>query len=621
MPAHQFVVPDVKAALAERLFPTVLAWNRLEGRPRKPNSFDRSLAAEIRDAAWMLTRQWQLGEFEGDDAGSPVAAQVQIELQPLVKYQPVDCPVQAFRHDVPLEAMVERRTIPFAQGQQIVALDLRLAMGRQWLKMVAPIGDFAAFYRSEYPIAAPDPGDPADAPICAHPEVWQQFAAVAGRAMDGFRLYAHLKGGDLASANLAVSPAVAAQIDAVGAPFIAWFERLFYQPEPAHDAWQPSALEYRFNCAAAGKRGEQTLTATEYYHGALDWYNFDLDRTKTLPEPDEGLPPAASSFIEDTFIPAGVTFDGMPHTRWWAFEDGKTNFGALLPKKADLGKLLLVEFGLVYANDWFLLPVDVDAGHTLLVKGLSVTNVFGERTWIDPAARAGRTPAASQRWRMFTLEQKSAAAAGGEDLSLLLLPTAAKVQEGPPVDEVLMLRDEVANMVWGVERIVPLASGRSKPGFEAATELRRFHVKLATSGPAPPPHEFEAAIRYQVMNTVPENWIPFIAVHEPGDNRQIRLQRAVLPRIIEGASGAPAPVRPRSVLLREGVDANASYFVHEEEVPRAGTLVTHRFQRTRWLDGRVFTWLGVRKITGRGEGHSGLAFDQIVPAGRANGEA
>jgi hypothetical protein len=76
MPAHQFVVPDVKAALAERLFPTVLAWNRLEGRPRKPNSFDRSLAAEIRDAAWMLTRQWQLGEFEGDDAGSPVAAQV-----------------------------------------------------------------------------------------------------------------------------------------------------------------------------------------------------------------------------------------------------------------------------------------------------------------------------------------------------------------------------------------------------------------------------------------------------------------------------------------------------------------------------------------------------------------
>jgi hypothetical protein len=52
-----------------------------------------------------------------------------------------------------------------------------------------------------------------------------------------------------------------------------------------------------------------------------------------------------------------------------------------------------------------------------------VTNVFGERMWIDPAARSGRSPALTQRWRMFTLEQKNAAAAGDEDLSLLLLPT------------------------------------------------------------------------------------------------------------------------------------------------------------------------------------------------------
>ena len=43
----------------------------------------------------------------------------------------------------------------------------------------------------------------------------------------------------------------------------------------------------------------------------------------------------------------------------------------------------------------------------------------------------------------------------------------------------------------------------------------------------------EAKVRYEVMNTLPENWIPFIPVHVPADNREIQLQRASLPRRIE----------------------------------------------------------------------------------------
>jgi hypothetical protein len=64
-------------ALQQRLIPTITVWNRLEGRPRTDN-FDRSLTAEIRDPLWMLTRQWQLGEFEGDDAGSPISAKIRM---------------------------------------------------------------------------------------------------------------------------------------------------------------------------------------------------------------------------------------------------------------------------------------------------------------------------------------------------------------------------------------------------------------------------------------------------------------------------------------------------------------------------------------------------------------
>jgi hypothetical protein len=34
--------------------------------------------------------------------------------------------------------------------------------------------------------------------------------------------------------------------------------------------------------------------------------------------------------------------------------------------------------------------------------------------------------------------------------------------------------------------------------------------------------------------------------------------------------------------------------VHEEEISRAGVTARLSFQRTRWYDGRVLTWLGIR---------------------------
>jgi hypothetical protein len=115
------------------------------------------------------------------------------------------------------------------------------------------------------------------------------------------------------------------------------------------------------------------------------------------------------------------------------------------------------------------------------------------------------------------------------------------------------------------------------------------------------------------MTSVPENWIPMIPVHVGGDNRETQLQRAAMLRIIEG-DPTPVPVEPRTSLLRVGLDEvpQVGYLLHEEEVPRAGALVTQGFQRTRWRDGRAWLWLGVRKQTGRGEGSSGLAFDQII---------
>ncbi len=151
----------------------------------------------------------------------------------------------------------------------------------------------------------------------------------------------------------------------------------------------------------------------------------------------------------------------MPNTRWWTFEDGRTNFGDVKPDTTDLAKLLLIEFGLVYANDWFLLPFTVPAGTIATVRGVAVTNVFGERTWIEAAGRGADED--WQRWAMFLAERQGTRRRAGRPQPAHP-PAAQKIQEGPPLEDVMLVRDEMANMVWGIERHVPLADRRAKPG-------------------------------------------------------------------------------------------------------------------------------------------------------------
>jgi len=590
--ADPFRIENMSAALEERVFPTVTSYNRLEGRPRTAD-FVRSMRAEVRDPLWMLARQWQLGEFQADDAGSPVETRLLVESRRLTRFQPDDAPATGLDETLPLEATVERRPLH-------LGLDLRVAMGRRWLAMAAPIHDYRAEFVDHYRIELPDPDDPDDAAICAHPDAWAAVAAVAGRAMDGGALYEHLIAapGNHAYDGMPVADAHKAGLDDAADRFVAWFRRLVEQPA-ADDAWDPQRLEYRFACAAPDGDGEQVLVAEGYAGGHLDWPSVDYDpQAAGIGAADPAAPVTTSTYAG---IPSPAAFDGMPNLRYWAFEDGRTNLGAVKPDTTDLAKLLFLEYGLVFANDWFLIPCDVPVGTLSRVRGLSVANVFGEHFWIEPAG--SRDDQSWQRFALYTLE-----AAG-----LAVLPTAPKVQEGDPVEQVALVRDEMANMVWGIELLVPLASGRALRGAEAAYQTLALYERLLGAGTATPVTP-AAPVRYQVMNSVPENWIPFVPVHVPGSNREIQLQRAAMPRIIEGDPNPPVKVRPRTSLLREGLDRTPAepYFVHEEEVPRAGVRVAQAFQRARWRDGRVVVWLGAHKSTGRGEGSSGLAFDRLV---------
>ncbi|HSF56361.1 MAG TPA: hypothetical protein VLA71_21565, partial [Algoriphagus sp.] len=73
---------NLASSLLEKRFfePFISNRNRLEGLPRQAE-FEKSLRAETADPMWMLTRQWQLGEFQGEDAGTACQAKILSEEQ------------------------------------------------------------------------------------------------------------------------------------------------------------------------------------------------------------------------------------------------------------------------------------------------------------------------------------------------------------------------------------------------------------------------------------------------------------------------------------------------------------------------------------------------------------
>lgn len=89
------------------------------------------------------------------------------------------------------------------------------------------------------------------------------------------------------------------------------------------------------------------------------------------------------------------------------------------------------------------------------------------------------------------------------------------------------------------------------------------------------------------------------------------VQRAAMLRYVDD-NYTNEVIRPRTDILSIGIAENQPYFINEEIVGRSGFVITSNFQRARWYDGKVFTWLGRTVKGGRGEGNSGLKFDILA---------
>ncbi len=626
------------------------AYNRLEGRPRE-EELDDSLAARINDPLWMLARQYQFGELKGEDAGSAIFAKVAINSIRMTSFKGGKTQKETYSDDIPLETRVERIFPKFDLKQSA-------RFGRKFLLLLdeegAKMGDYSAgMYKdslvAKFPFEVPEIDDniESDKPEKSIPaarrlslqQATSFLRSISGRALNGAELWSFLGGNESESSKLALSGNQNPTAD----KFVKsnhkitlrnackrWIdflrEELNLPAEESDSSWFRERLEYSFETELdEGNTKQTTLGAEEYFHGHLDWFSFDIKKEagESLDSPD----PEIKKREVLTGIPTEASFAGMPNSRWWEMEDGSIDLGNLKASDTDIAKILVTQYALQYSNDWLCIPYAVPTGSYAEVEGVLVTDTFGQNFLVEAAHKNGED---WNDWNMYSLVYNQEEFEKPKfDKRLLLPPSAAKTLESEPIEEIKLIRDEMANMVWAIEARIPNGLGNGLDGYEAARnlegELERLLEESQPESQIALPEvnlnpdvnratTYKPQLKYQLGNSVSENWIPFVPVHQNGSNREIHFQRASMPRINELFE--PHAIRPRTQLLREGINEEDNqqtpYYINEEEVPRAGVKVTGTYQRTRWYNGKVVSWYGRRKKTGRGEGSSGLRFDSVL---------
>lgn len=576
--------------------PSVVTWSRLE-----PLSLSTDLTpglqALMADPLWLVARQWQFDELRGEDGGTPVSAVVEAEHARVSRFHPgapgggaAASAVDVVDDDLPLEPLVEAEAMAAPPDR------IRAQAGLQLLRMLAASGlgrlrpnvvDRWAFEARPY-----DDQDPVGS---------ARASVLADRIPDADLVAADLAPVDGGAGPLTGLPAGftvggggAAKARAVLGAWLRWYRSYLVAP-PGETSWNPHRQEYAFAVQAELPSGRAVLSAGEYTTGRLDWLDFDA-----VEGIDLGPTPAGRTggTIREVLVPTPARFPGMPADRLWAFEDAAVYLGGIEAGPTDLARMALVEFSLTFGVDWFILPLDLPAGSVLRLESLTVRDTFGFTVGIGPARQPGG-------WSMFSLAGSDDRSTGGD--LFVIPPVVPHLLESDPLEEVALFRDEMANLVWGVERVVQGPSGEPvNRGRVAAPVSLRQRV---------PGDLDDAAIIYRLMTPVPDHWVPFVAVPAPGPRAgAIELERRPLLHFRD--DGTTDLTHPHGVLLRTAPDADATadrLRLAEEEVPRDGAVVTRRYQLARTPSGGTAVWIGRRKRTGEGEGWSGLRFDTALP--------
>lgn len=568
--------------LKRRLFPSgavdFTPQFRLEGRARTTDSDSSSLAMRTADPLWMLCRQWQFGEFQAEDNGSPIQVTPYFKTETAESYS-VRSNGQRFPlNGVPLEAKVEAMPVTGLDLKSRVRIGQKFeGLIRQYLpKQVQQplINSFRSIFKLEYE------GNTDKTSL-------RFFKLMQGKVADGNKIIKAIEDNLVPWKNGNSTPNKELR-EEVAPRLQSWYKQLYVVPV-AEAAWNQHYLSHQFKVHNAANNVR--LNAPDYQAGHLDWFSFD--HTETVPQniPDGALP------AEEQYIPLNVSFPSMPAKRLFAFEDSSIDLTKMDVEPGEILKLMLLDFALISGCDWYTVPLDMQVGQMCWVKKIEVTDVFGVTSTIENNEEKGGilNEDGLKVWDIFKIRNNNDPVYKEQEHFLFIAPAVTRRLESEPLEELLFVRDEYANMVWAIERQVTNAMGKPVDGYGLHNEINGSYLQTTEeSGNASP--------KYRLASPVPSNWIPFKPKHIDESSDQIELVRAVM-LDVQGNMDTPKAL---SWLANYDLEN-----IREEAIPKAGVRVQVTNQRVRWNDGKTYVWRGRKVLAGRGEGNSGLRFDFV----------
>jgi len=605
---HQYVAPTPADPNAKPTFSnipstaSITSWTRLE--PQAINAdIGTSTSARIFDPLWMMTRQWQVGEFQAEDAGTPIQARVRATSAMLsrAKFGELTGNSAASPYDptkIPLEALVERRRMRAHDASEAQMLPAAVDAGLHYLHML-DLDTTAKKYHAKFLSTFVLQPLSESAVAIADGDTLRFVQANVGRAPDARLLAAAFRttGGTpiVFDAALAIKTADVAAVQRVATAWLAWYDTLFVEPsQPADDAWIPSRLEYAVSVGSRLSAQEPvTLTATEFDGGRLDWSSFDVDATFNVDS--TGDQPFVA--VNEATVPSPVTFRGSPAPRFWELEDAKLAFGLLPVGPTDLAQLMMIEYASSYGNDWFVVPLTLPVGSLTRVNSLIITDTFGVKSLVRPMGDPVLPAPFFAMWQQARVRRAGEQTAAPVSNLFFLPPTLGRATDSGVIEDVLFMRDEMANIAWAIEKSIEGPIEQPVVLAQSATVAGNQVLPPADTGTPPP---------YLLSSSVPSNWIPLLPVQLDGGGG------VLVQRLKRGAMLQPDGTNIVHTGRSQALNVTQNLLLYDEEVPRDGVHITRRRRVTRWIDGSTWLWTAFRNETGSGEGSAGLQFDQIL---------
>ena len=228
--------------------------SRIEGRTRDADPTE-AMRLRVHDPLWMLARQWQMGEFRGNNTGTAMSVRC------IVRYD--DCSSDPIE---PVTEQINPRIDFLAKIESAVHfLDLMRSSGLN-VKEHLPglIQSFPIDWNAlDDSLVLPDAVTSQQEHLLNR-HLQNYARAYRGKIFDGEALYNHLVQGQ---------SFLKGDSEEAETKFKAWFQKKYKPVSSDSQSWQEADLCYTVETNVAGKQ----FTGDRYQGGRLSWYTFDYN--------------------------------------------------------------------------------------------------------------------------------------------------------------------------------------------------------------------------------------------------------------------------------------------------------------------------------------------------------